>query len=154
MRCAGTRAIVCFVIVSALIAPILFVRWQTRCDVTDVERITEAIESASDSVGTDLVYIASIPVGVPPPEHDARAAMRIGVEHASQRCASVHVIIEGQGLRRAIIRSVSAGLLLATRASFSIHTDAEEALHAVSQGIPFELPQVLAIAREKGLIAA
>lgn len=143
-----------FVIVSELITPVLFVRWQSRCDVADVERITEAIESAYDKVGTGLVYIASIPVGVPPPEHDARAAMRQGAEHASSRCSSVHVVIEGQGLRRAIIRSVSAGLLLATRASFSIHTDAEEALNAASQSIPFELRNVLAAAREKGLVAA
>lgn len=143
-----------FVIVSELITPVLFVRWQSRCDVADVERITEAIESAYETVGTGLVYIASIPVGVPPPEHDARAAMRLGAEHASGLCSSVHVVIEGQGLRRAIIRSVSAGLLLATRASFSIHTDAEEALHAASQSIPFEFRQVLAAAREKGLVAA
>ncbi len=154
MRSRPVRLPVCFVIVSALIAPILFVRWQSRCDVADVDRITEAIESAYESVGTGLVYIASIPVGVPPPEPDARAAMRSGAEHASRRCSSVHVVIEGQGLRRAIIRSVSAGLLLATRASFSIHTDAEEALHAASQNIPFEFPEILAIAREKGLVAA
>ncbi|MBV1857860.1 MAG: hypothetical protein KUG77_05560 [Nannocystaceae bacterium] len=141
-------------IVFELIAPVLFVRWQSRCDVADVERITEAIESAFKSVGTGLVYVASIPVGVAPPDHDARAAMRLGAEHAGQRCSSVHVVIEGQGLRRAIIRSVSAGLLLATRASFSIHTDAEEALNSASQRIPFEFPQILAVAREKGLIAA
>ncbi len=141
-------------IVSELISPVLFVRWQSRCDVADVDRITQAIESAYKSVGEDLVYIASIPIGVPPPEADARAAMRQGAEHASQRCGSVHVVIEGHGLRRAIIRSVSAGLLLATRASFSIHTDAEEALQAASQNIPFELPHVLAVAKEKGLVAA
>jgi len=154
VRLPPLAALPCFVIVSALIAPILFVRWQSRCDVADVERITEAIEAACESVGTGLVYIASIPVGVPPPEHDARAAMRLGVEHASKRCSSVHVVIEGQGLRRAIIRSVSAGLLLATRASFSIHTNAEEALHAASPTKPLQLAQILSVAKEKGLVAA
>lgn len=140
-------------IVSALVAPVLFVRWQSRCDVADVERITEAIETAHEQVGSRLVYVASIPVGVPPPEADARAAMRLGAEHASQRCASVHVVIEGQGLRRAIIRSVSAGLLLATRASFSIHTDAEEALRAAGQQVAFDVEGILGAAREKGLVA-
>lgn len=141
-------------IVSALIPPVLFVRWQSRCDVTDIERITEAIESARKTVGSGLVYVASVPVGVPPPEHDARVAMRSGIDHASERCNSVHLVIEGQGLRRAIIRSVSAGLLLATRASFSIHTDVEAALLAASETVSFELPQILAMAREKGMVAA
>ncbi len=141
-------------IVSALIPPVLFVRWHSQCDVTDVERIKEAIESARKVVRSGLIYIASVPVDVPPPEHDARVAMRSGIDHANELCASVHLVIEGQGLRRAIIRSVSAGLLLATRASFSIHTDVESALLAASEGVSLDLPKVLSIAREKGLVAA
>lgn len=118
----------------------------------DVDRIRLATEAASQSVGPNLVYIASIPVGVPPPDTETRAALRAGTEHASSRCVSLHLVIEGQGLRRAIIRSVSAGLLLATRASFVVHTHIEEALRAASEHVPMDVEPILAEARERGLV--
>lgn len=139
-------------IASALIAPVLFVRWETQCDAEDVDRIRQQTELAHREVGSKLVYVASIPVGVPPPSAEVRAALREGTEHASAHCSSMHIVIEGQGLRRAIIRSVSAGLLLATRASFSIHTDAREALRAASERTPLEVERLLAAALEAGLV--
>ncbi|MEM6290363.1 MAG: hypothetical protein AAGA54_03830 [Myxococcota bacterium] len=141
-------------ITSALISPVLFVRWQQACEVSDVDRITRAIEMASRDVGPDLVYIASIPEKVPPPDTDTRAALRAGTEHANAHCASIHLVIEGHGLRRAIIRSVSAGLLLATRASFSIHTEVLDALEAASQRVPMNVARVRAAARSAGMVAA
>lgn len=68
-------------------------------------------------------------------------------------CSSVHLVIEGHGLRRAMIRSVSAGLLLATRASFSIHTHVEEALRAASERVPISVTDILASASRAGLVA-
>lgn len=141
-------------IASALIPPVLFVRWQTRCERADIDRIREQTELAHRELGSNLVYIASIPVGVPPPTADVRAVLREGTEHASAHCSSMHIIIEGHGLRRAIIRSVSAGLLLATRASFSIHTDAREALRAASERVSLPVDQLLADASHAGLVEA
>ncbi len=131
----------------------LFVRWQHRCEPADVEAIRVATEDAHREVGGNLVYVASIPVGVPPPDTKTRTALRAGTEHASQRCASVHLIIEGQGLRRAIIRSVSAGLLLATRASFLVHTDATQALRAAGERVPLDVEKVLAAAKDAGMVS-
>ncbi len=140
------------VIESALIPPVLFVRWKSRCEAEDVIRIQRETEAAHRELGSNLVYIASIPVGVPPPDAETRAALRTGTEHASMHCSSVHLVIEGQGLRRAIIRSVSAGLLLATRASFSIHTHVEEALRAASDRVPISVTDILASASRAGLV--
>ncbi|MCR9164121.1 MAG: hypothetical protein ACE37F_24320 [Nannocystaceae bacterium] len=138
---------------SALIPPVLFVRWKSRCDPEDVARIRLETETAHRELGSKLVYVASIPTGVPPPDVQARAALRSGTEHASVHCSSVHLVIEGQGLRRAIIRSVSAGLLLATRASFSIHTHVEEALRAASERVPISVASILDSASRAGVVA-
>ncbi len=138
---------------SALISSVLFVRWRTRCEPADVARIMQATEYAHRSVGVQLVYVASIPIGVPPPDATTRAALREGTEHASGHCSSMHLVIEGHGLRRAIIRSVSAGLLLATRASFSIHTDIEQALHSARAHVSLEVSELLAKAKAQGVAA-
>lgn len=139
-------------IVSALIPPVLFVRWETRCDTEDVEQLRDQTDHAHRELGSKLVYVASIPVTVPPPSAEVRAALREGTEYAGARCSSMHIVIEGEGLRRAIIRSVSAGLLLATRAAFSIHTDARGALRAASERVPLPVEQLLAHALEAGLV--
>jgi len=133
------------------IDPILFVRWKEQCDAQDVPLIKRSVESASREIGADrLVYISLIPIGVPPPDARTRAALRDGTVHARERCASVHIVIEGAGLRRALIRSISAGLLLATRASFLIHADVRSALEAAAQTVAMDIDEILGHVKEQG----
>ena len=111
--------------------PVLIVRWQERCEAGDVVQIKAWTEAAYAKHPEGLIYMAIIPLDCAPPDGDARAALRAGTEHASKHCKTVHVVIEGQGLRRALIRSISAGLLLATRKTskgFHINETVEEAL--------------------------
>lgn len=136
-----------------LIEPILFVRWQERCEATDVEEIKQHTERAHQEVGGSLVYIAIIPVDVPPPDAEARAALRDGIAHAVRMCASIHVVIGGEGLRRALIRSVSAGLLLASRQSFKVHADVRQALEQARRVVDFDVDTVFREARDVGLLA-
>lgn len=138
---------------SALIDSVLFVRWRERCDPADVRDIVTHTEAAHDEVGDRLVYVAIIPVGVPPPDARTRAALREGTQHAASRCSSVHVVIEGEGLRRALIRSVSAGLLLATRGSFHVHADPRAALDDAAKRVSLDVETILAQAAEQGLVA-
>jgi hypothetical protein len=113
--------------------PILLVRWVERCRAADIDAIVEHLDEAAIAAaqeGEDLIYIAIIPVDCAPPDSEARAALREGTLRATEVCRSVHIVIEGQGLRRALIRSISAGLLLATRNSngFRIHENLQLAL--------------------------
>jgi hypothetical protein len=124
-------------IVSLVSPPVLFVRWTERCEAADVEQIKALTEEAHAQIGAELVYVSLIPQGCKPPDTEARAALREGTEHASEHCRSIHIVIEGQGLRRALIRSISAGLLLATRKTsrgFHIHETLDQALEA--SGLP------------------
>src|SRR5688572_20931737 len=71
-----------------MIDPVLLVRWHEFCRVEDVHRIMELTEEAHARFGDRLVYLAIIPVEVPPPDSDARAALRAGTSHASRLCKS------------------------------------------------------------------
>jgi hypothetical protein len=124
-------------IVSDFISPVLFVCWKDKCEAADVAEIQRLTEAAHARVPDQLIYVAVIPVAVKPPEAEARAALRDGVDHSSKYCRSVHIVIEGEGMRRALIRSISAGLLLATRKSsrgFHIHETVEQAILSAFEG--------------------
>jgi hypothetical protein len=136
---------------SSLIDPVLFIRWREECTAADVEEINAIIQRTNRNIGKRMIYIAVIPVGVPPPSPEARAALREGSNQAVEFCSSVHIVIEGEGMRRALIRSVSAGLLLATRGSFHIHSGMREALTIARKATDFDLEKMLAEARKQDL---
>ncbi len=140
-------------IISTVIDPVLFVRWKDACQASDVAMIKERTEAAHREVGDRLVYLSIISVGVPPPDADTRAALRDGTQHASRHCRSIHIVIEGEGLRRALIRSVSAGILLASRSNFKIHSTAREALEEARKVVDFDVDAVIATADRKGFLS-
>jgi hypothetical protein len=140
----------------AMIDPVLLIRWHEFCRVEDVHRIMELTEEAHARFGDRLVYLAIIPVDVPPPDSDARAALRAGTSHAYRMCRSIHIAIEGGGLRRALIRSLSAGLLLAMRQGgkvFHIHTSVPEALALAKKAVDLDVDAILAEAGRQGLLS-
>jgi len=139
------------VIETAFHSPVLLLRWRVRCEPSDVQRIRIAIENAYRKHGGPIVYVASIPEEVPTPDADTRNALRAGAQEATTRCASLHLVIEGEGLRRSIIRNVAAAMMLATGGSFAIHTHPIKALAAASKTTPFDVEDVFAQGREFGL---
>lgn len=139
-----------------VVAPVLFIRWQDACEASDIPLVQAATEAAHKKIGEDLIYVGIIPADVAPPDGDARAALRAGTEHASQHCRSIHIVIEGQGLRRALIRSISAGLLLATRKTsrgFHIHETVEGAMEATGLSAE-QCASVMADAGDAGMLSS
>jgi hypothetical protein len=137
---------------TAFIDPVLFVRWRARCEVRDVERIKAEIDAAYRKGGPRMVYVAIVPVNVPPPDVEVRAAILEGTAYATEHCRSVHVVIEGDGLRRALIRTVAAGLLLASRHSFEIHGTVTAALEQAASRGGFDWAPCYQQAKAAGLV--
>ncbi len=140
---------------SDFVHPVLFVRWKEQCQVGDVTEIRRLTEIAHEQAGDELVYVAIIPVEVKPPDTEARAALREGIDHSSLHCRSVHIVIEGAGMRRALIRSISAGLLLATRKTshgFHIHVTVQEALATAAAVVALDGPAILTQASVDGIL--
>jgi len=141
-------------IVSTFIPPVLLVRWQNQCEPVDVDRIRLATEAAFTRMGGPVVYVAVIPEDVPPPNAQTRTALRAGTDHGRSRCLSMHLVIEGEGLRLALLRSLTAGMMLATRGSFSIHTHLIDALSAARGKISFDVEDIFKQGKEAGITVA
>jgi hypothetical protein len=149
---------------SALIDPVLFVRWRLQPSVEDIARLRHVVRRSSEKVGS-LVYIAVIPVGVPPPLAPARDALREGLPEVRQLCASLHLIVEGEGVRRTLLRSILTGMLLESvheflhrrsgsqlhRASYHIHAGMREALTLAREKVGFDLEGILTDAKARDL---
>jgi hypothetical protein len=140
-----------------LIDNVFLLRWKETARVEDVKQLPELIDRARAAVGSRLVYIAVIPVDCAPPEADARVKINEGVQDAAQFCSSIHTVIEGTGLRRALFRSVVAGILLASSRrgqSFHIHENVRDALTKAREKMDVDVERVLTAARNDGLLSA
>lgn len=144
-------------ILTAEVENVFFMRWQRECLLRDCEEIVERATAFHTRLGEPIVYMGLIPVGITPPEKHVRDAMRDGTLGISDRCGSIHIVIEGHGMRRAIVRSAAAGILLATGlkgAGFLIHENAEQALHAAREknALVGSIPDILRRARSHGVV--
>ena len=139
------------------IGPAFFVRWRDSVSAEDCEDIVVRLRREAEDAGHKLIYVSSVPKELEVPDGPARRALSEGTEAAADVCTSIHVVIEGRGMRRALIRSVSAGLLLVTGRrgkGFFIHETARDALGEAKghAGAPIDVEGLLRQAAEAGLV--
>ncbi len=139
------------------IGPAFFVRWRESVSADDCAEIVDRLRTEANDAGHKLIYVSSVPKELEVPDGPARRALSEGTEAAADLCSSIHVVIEGRGMRRALIRSVSAGLLLVTGRrgkGFFIHETARDALtEAVATAVSgYEVEALLRQAAEAGLV--
>lgn len=77
-------------------------------DIAAVQRELDAVQATSQRA---IVYIAIVPDGSQPPSPEVRRAMIKSISHP-ERCRAVYLVLEAQGLRAGIMRTVIAGMLL------------------------------------------
>jgi hypothetical protein len=144
---------------TAFVRPVFFVRWAAP-RLADVPRVAAEFNRAHEAAGQPLVYIAIVPEDSQPPDEPTRKSMTSGANNVLDRCASMHLVLEGEGFRQAILRNVVAGMVLlgGRREKLSISRTAEEALDEALRRIPAELKfdkqSVLRKASERGIIVS
>lgn len=106
-----------------------FVRW-IRPEVDDALAIIEDVRALRRSSEEALHYFAIIGPDVDPPGDDVRASMKESIDDLLQHCATVHLVIEGKGFRRAMARSIGTGIFLLSknRGRTFAHDRVEDAL--------------------------
>jgi hypothetical protein len=133
---------------------VLFVRWDGATESADFDRLVEEVRTSRARVGRDLVYVAIIPRSNRLPESGTRSRITTAIDQVWTHCASIHIVIEGEGMRRALVRSVIAGILLVVmrrRRRFTVHLTVEEALREATEHSAFDLDAVLSHANRLGL---
>lgn len=134
----------------------LFVRWTDTTTAEDFDNLVAEIRAAREQAGRKVVYLATIPTTNQVPAADARTRITSAIEECAANCTSMHVVIEGQGMRRALVRSVMAGVLLIVmkrKHAFSVHTSIREALDAAAERAPFDVDSVMEQAQQQGALA-
>lgn len=140
---------------SHFIDPVLFVRWEGTTDEADFDRLVHTILEARGQESRKIVYVGIIPRGNALPDPRARGRIARAIGEVWEHCASIHMVIECEGMRRALVRSVIAGLLLVLtkrRHRFSVHVDVATALAEAAKTTSFDARKVLANARRLGAL--
>lgn len=106
-----------------------FVRW-IHPEVEDAHDIIEDVRALRAQRRETLHYFAIIGPDVDPPGEDVRASMKASIDDLLQHCATVHLVIEGKGFRRAMARSIGTGIFLLSknRGRTFAHDSIEDAL--------------------------
>lgn len=111
---------------------IYFVRW-IQPDVSDAKQIIDDIKELRTQLGRQVRYIAVIGPDVDPPSEEVRTSMRKSIDDLLHHCASVHLVIEGKGFRRAMARSIGTSIFLLSknRGRTFAHDSVEQALDRI-----------------------
>src|SRR6185295_11393604 len=97
--------------VVTFIRPVFFVRWNAPKG-PDVARVASEFFRAHDRFGKRIVYVAIVPDDCEPPDNDVRQAMTRGRDEVLPYCEGMHIVMEGQGFRNAILRNALATMQL------------------------------------------
>jgi hypothetical protein len=124
----------------------------------DAEALLEACEQASRSIGKQLILIMLIPPDVPPPEGAVREAFGRCSGRLLDCCETVHCVIEGDGFKSSIKRSVTTSVLVLSgkRGKMLVHKtflDALETLRPRLQELKLLSSAIVAAAQVKGLLS-
>jgi hypothetical protein len=132
---------------------ILVVRWQEP-ELSDLAAIDAAVRQRvqAQTAGARVIYIAVIPVESAPPTEEVRTAMMQNMAEMARACESVHVVIEGKGLKYTALRSLTAGMFLVAGArNMHMHETVDGALQKTTL-TQAEIDDVLARAAAQSLL--
>ena len=116
------------------------------------KKITEQVRVAHADRG-DLVYVALVPDGTPPPDDDGRAALSGAVKVLLPYCSSMHCVIEGSGFRKSVIRGAATGIFMLSgqRGKMKVHDTFTEALRAAPAVQVSSIPSLIDRAQGVGV---
>lgn len=93
--------------------PLLLVRWR-RPTIEASARLARAIEQRAKTQGHKLFFAAIIGVDCPAPSQAVRDVLVADYQRSYAHCEVARMVILGSGMGRALVRSVLAGMGLAT----------------------------------------
>jgi hypothetical protein len=149
-------AIRSFVFMTCAIATInraFLVRW-SEPTMQDVQRVLAELAKAQSAAGVPLYFVAIIPQDSAPPPADVRKAMDVALARACDTCASVHFVVEGEGFKHTILRTILAANILASgrRGKVFVASSAEEMVEKSPHETRMELAAIMMLAGSRALV--
>lgn len=102
-------------------------------EVQDLTDIRAALKELGQQLGRPPVYIAITPPNASPPKDDVRKEMLATMGETSNLTETLHLVLEGSGLRYSALRSMVASMfLLAGNRRIFVHDTLHDALKKTS----------------------
>lgn len=138
--------------VNTQIENVLMVRWD-NVTIDDTVRVAEWIRECHEQVGQPLAYIAVVPPDAPLPKAETRRALLSGYDGVVELCSTMRLVMLGAGFRKAALRAVSAGLLMAIKGKrYSVDDGIESAAEAAAENSALTAEKLVQVACENGII--
>ena len=96
---------------SIVIGRVFAVRWDDPT-VDDVKRIVASLVGARERSPKPMIYLGVVPATSRAPDDAVRKTLSDHIDRLCAPCETVHIILEGSGVKFAAIRSVAAGMFL------------------------------------------
>ncbi|MEM7160643.1 MAG: hypothetical protein AAF799_47845 [Myxococcota bacterium] len=141
--------------VSTEIEDALLVRWE-EVTVDAVSQLVAWVNNEYKREGKPMAYAAIVPTESPIPGAEARRALLDGYNEIAELCSTVRLVILGSGFRRAAIRAVSAGFMLAIpkHKDYSVDNTATAAFGHMAENCRVSAERLMEVAVEKGIVVA
>lgn len=129
------------------------VRWGTP-ELADVDRIAYEVSLAFQEVGRPLLCVAVISADADPPSDEVRAAMSRNMPRLLAVTEHLHFVVEGQGFRHSVMRSVLTGFILfgKERGRLSVHDDLQHLLGRLAWALDRRPEGLVAELRKAGIL--
>jgi hypothetical protein len=114
---------------SDCIQNVLIVRW-IKPESGDSPMIAELVAKNARRLRKKLVYVGVVPKDSESPSEAVRREMIKAFPPVLEHCECVHLVLEGHGLSKAVIRTVAAGIFLVggQRGRVTTHDSVRDAL--------------------------
>lgn len=131
---------------------IYFVKWIVP-ETSDVAAILEDVATLRETLAKPPKCITIVGSEIDPPGEDVRGAMRKNFDDLLRYCASVHLVVEGKGFRRAMLRNIGTSIFLLSknRGRAFAHDTVEQALERIGLAAP-QVSDVLQQAHARELL--
>jgi hypothetical protein len=107
--------------VRAVYDGIFFVRWQTAPDVLELDRLLDDLARTQQRHGRKMIYVAAIGADVDVPAGIQRHALAKFGERATPFVSETHLILEGDGFKHSIQRSVVTAIYVIKGGPVPVH---------------------------------
>lgn len=131
---------------------ICFLRWSPRPTGAEVRGVADAIARMRREVGRPLILVAVIPSDAGLPDREGREELVRLAPLVERTCEIQYAVLEGDSFVSALVRGIVVAVIAAMRVPVVIVGSVEEALGPACARLALDVPDVLARAREGGLL--
>lgn len=138
-------------VLASVIDRVLFIRWVSTPDESDLTRMDEVMAQAAAVAGTKpFFHISVLPPGATMPESKVQKGLMRRILKLRSRCQTLHAVYPGTNVRDAVVRRFLKGMvtLMGMKGKAFVHATIAEAVTQIATGLEMPAADVVAAAEK------